>query len=207
MGKPIKKLKPYANFLFEVGVLSRTPRSGFRHLGGFRQSVSEHLCRTAYVGFVLANLEQQKGEKVDIGKVVENCLFHDLGEARTIDLDYISQKYSKTDELAAIRDAVKDLVFGERIIKAFKETKEKSTKEGIIAKDADQVELLCSLKEIIDDGNKQAEDWIPPTLKRLKTSSAKDLAKELLKTNSNDWWFKNKKDKYWVDGGKTHRKK
>jgi putative hydrolase of HD superfamily len=91
------KLKPYANFLFEAGVLNRTPRSGFRHLSGWQQSVSEYLFRTAYVGFVLAHLEEERGEKINIGKVLENCLFHDFGEARAIDLDYISQKYSNTN--------------------------------------------------------------------------------------------------------------
>lgn len=198
----MKKLKPYVNFLFEVGVLNKTPRSGFRHLGGLDQSVSEHLCRTAYVGFVLAHLEKERGEKVDERKVLENCLFHDFGEARTADLDYISQKYSKTDELSAIKDAVKDLSFGERIINAFKETEGRTTPEGIIAKDADQIELLCTLREIIDNGNKQASDWIPPLLKRLKTQSAKEIARVMLKTAPNDWWFQNKEDEYWVTGGK-----
>lgn len=198
----MEKLKPFANFLFEVGVLSRTPRTGFRHLGRFQQSISEHLCRTAYVGFVLAHLEIEKGEKLDTSKVLENCLFHDLGEARATDLDYVSQKYSKSDELRAIQDAVKGLPFGERIINAFKETEGRTTKEGIVAKDADNLELLLALKEIIDNGNIQAKDWIPPLLKRLKTDSAKKLAKVILKTNYNDWWFENKKDEFWVKGGK-----
>lgn len=201
----MKNLKPYASFLFEVGVLNRTPRSGFRHLGGWKQSISEHLCRTTYIGFVLAHLEQRKGEKLDIREVLENCLFHDLGEARAIDLDYVSQKYSKADELKAIEDAVKDLSFGKRIINSFIETENRITKEGILAKDADQLELLCSLKEIIDNGNKQAKDWIPALLKKLKTNSAKQLAKVLLKTNSNDWWFENKEDEYWIKGGKNRK--
>ena len=202
----MKNLKPYANFLFEVGVLNRTPRSGFRHLGGWKQSVSEHLLRTIYIGFVLAHLEQKRGEKVDLEKILENCLFHDLGEARAIDLDYISQKYSQSDELKAIQDAVKGLTFGKKIVDSFRETEERLTKEGIIAKDADQIELLLTLKEVIDNGNRQAKDWTPSLIKRLKTNSSKKLAKEILKTNSNDWWFENKKDEYWVLGGKSKQK-
>jgi putative hydrolases of HD superfamily len=201
----MKNLKRYADFLFEVGVLNRTPRSGFRHLGGWRQSISEHLLRTAYVGYVLADLEIARGEKVNIEKLLENCLFHDLGEARALDLDYVSQKYSESDELKAIEDAVKDLPFGKRVIESFKETEGKTTTEGIIAKDADQLEFLCSLKEVIDDGNTQAADWIPPLLKRLRTPSAKKLADVILKTNSNDWWYENKEDEYWVNGGKKRK--
>lgn len=198
----MKKLSRYAQFLFEVGVLNRTPRAGFRHLGGWGQSVSEHLLRTAYAGFVVASLEIENGEKINIGRVLEICLFHDLGEARALDLDYISQKYSKTDEFAAISDAVKDLVFADRVLSAFKEEEDRSTIEGLVARDADQLELLCSIKEIVDNGNKIASEWIPPLLKRLRTKSAKRLAKTILKTSSNDWWYQNKKDKYWTTGGK-----
>jgi putative hydrolases of HD superfamily len=198
----MKNLKPYANFLFEVGVLSRTPRTGFRHLGGWRQSIAEHLCRTAYIGFVLAHLAEENGQKLDIRKVLENCLFHDLGEARATDLDYISQKYSQSDELKAIQDAVKGLSFAKRVTDSFIETEGRTTPEGIIAKDADSLEFLCSVREIMDDGNVRTEDFIPGVLKRLRTPEAKRLAKEILKTNSNEWWFQNKDDDHWVNGGK-----
>lgn len=203
----MQNLKPVANFLFEAGVLSKTPRSGFRHLDGWPQSVAEHLFRTSYIGFALAHLEKDRGEKISIEKVVENCLFHDLGEARAIDLDYISQKYSKTNELQAIKDAVKGLSFGPRIVKSFLEVEEKSTKEGIIAKDADQLELLCSLKEIMDTGNTQAAAWVAPLIKRLKTESGKALAEQILATDTNDWWYENKEDDYWVKGGKNRKEK
>jgi putative hydrolase of HD superfamily len=196
-------LKPYANFLFEAGILAKTPRSGFRHLDGWDQSIAEHLCRTAYVGLVLAHMEQEKGVQLDSGKVIERCLFHDFGEARASDLDYVSQKYTTTDELRAIQDAVKELPFGDRIINAFKETESRSTPEGNVAKDADQIEFICCLKEIIDSGNTQAEPWIKPVLQRLKTSSAQELAKEILATDSNEWWFSKKDDQHWVVGGKT----
>src|SRR5665213_2375831 len=103
MAKKASKLKPYANFLFEIGVLERTPRSGLRrHLGGWPQSVSEHLLRTAYVGLALATLENENGAKLDIGKVIETCMYHDLGEARVTDLDYVSKLYSTRDEVSAI---------------------------------------------------------------------------------------------------------
>jgi len=32
-----------ADFLFEVGMLSRTPRSGYQFLGSGRESVAEHI--------------------------------------------------------------------------------------------------------------------------------------------------------------------
>lgn len=196
-----QSLNAYANLLFEVGALAHTPRSGFRHLN-WHQSVAEHSFRTAYIGFVLAHMEIESGIEVNINRVVECGLFHDLGEARTGDLDYIAQKYSKADEVKAVEDAVAGMSFGSKIVEAVKETDERSTIEGNIAKDADALELLCSLIEIINSGNQKAKDWIPPLLKRLRTSSAQQLASVILKTNSDEWWFANKKDKYWVSGGK-----
>ena len=201
----MRKLKPYADFLFEVGILNKTPRSGFRHLGGWSQSIGEHTLRTAYIGYVLANFEKDKGIKIDFQKVLEMCLFHDLGESRAIDLDYISQKYTKSDEFQAIKDAVKDLSFGKQIMDSYVEYKDRKTIESIIAKEADILELLCSLREITEEGNTLAKDWIPPLLKRLKTDSGKRIAKELLKTKPDEWWYGNKKDKYWITGGKDKK--
>ena len=202
----MKKLKRLANFLFEVGVLQRTPRSGARHLAGWDQSIAEHMFRTTYVGYVLGNLEIEKGRKIDLSKVMQICLFHDFGEARTLDLDYISQKYSVLDELKAVKEAVGKIPFGAKILEIFTEGEERITQEAVIAKDADSVELLCTLKEIIDNGNMLAKDWIPPLLKRLKTDSARELAKAILKSNVNDWWYENKNDTYWITGGKRNNK-
>ncbi|PKN06235.1 MAG: phosphohydrolase, partial [Deltaproteobacteria bacterium HGW-Deltaproteobacteria-7] len=42
-----------ANFLFEVGMLSRTPRSGYQFLGSGNESVAEHVLRTVFVGYTL----------------------------------------------------------------------------------------------------------------------------------------------------------
>ena len=43
-----------ANFLFEVGILARTPRSGFHFLGTGDQTVAEHINRVSYIGYMLA---------------------------------------------------------------------------------------------------------------------------------------------------------
>ncbi len=81
--------KKIANFLFEVGMLSKTPRSGFHFLGTGEQSVAEHVNRTAFIGYALAHMDGT----VDIGKVLKMCLFHDISETRISDLNHIHQKY------------------------------------------------------------------------------------------------------------------
>ncbi len=71
-----------------------------------------------------------------------------------------------------------------------------------LANDADQLELLLSLKELADLGNLQAADWLPSLLARLKTDAGKQLAQEILATPWNEWWFSNKQDPHWVNGAR-----
>jgi len=198
-----KDTKAVIDFLFEVGILSKTPRTGFHFLGSGEQSVAEHVHRVLYVGYVLATLEND----VDAGKVMKMCLFHDLAEARTSDLNYVHQKYTHSDEETAIKDLAKTLEFGDEILDILKELKERKTKEALLAKDADQIEWLLSLKEQVDIGNSRAETWIPSVLKRLKTKVAQDLANKIIKTNSDDWWFSDKESKWWVERDKKSVKK
>jgi putative hydrolase of HD superfamily len=58
-----------------------------------------------------------------------------------------------------------------------------------------------SLKEQLDNGNRQAEDWIGFVLRRLKSENGKRLAHEVLDRHSADWWFDRDSD-WWVRGGK-----
>lgn len=195
--------KAIINFLFEVGILSKTPRSGFHFLGSGQQSVSEHMNRTSYIGYVLATIDGG----VSTARVIEMCMFHDLAEARTSDLNYVHQKYTLSDEHKAIEDLAQTLPFGDNMLKVLIEYKERKSKESLLAKDADSLEWLLSLKEQVDIGNSRAKTWIPSALKRLKTKIAKELAKEIVRTNSDDWWFSQKNDKWWVKRDKKILKK
>jgi len=183
------------DFLFEVGMLAKTPRSGFFFLGSGEQSVAEHVNRVCYVGFALASV----AKNVDISKVLQMCLFHDLTETRISDLNYIHQKYTIRDENCAIQDLTFGLPFGKKICDIVTEYEAKKTYESILAKDADQIEQMLSLKEQIDIGNTRAKTWIPPLIKRLKTKEAKALVKNITNTDSDNWWFKNKNDDWWVN--------
>lgn len=198
-----KDLKSIANFLFEVGILSKTPRSGFYFLGSGQQSVAEHTNRTVYAGYVLATLHG----KADISKVLQMCLFHDLVEARTSDLNYIHQKYAIADEHKALKELVDTLSFGEDILKVLMEYSERKSIEALLAKDADNIEWILSLKEQVDTGSDRAKTWIPASVKRLKTDVAKKLAEQILKTESDEWWFSNKEDEWWVSRNKKTLKK
>ncbi len=192
--------KQIAKFLFEVGILARTPRSGFHLLGTGEQSVAEHLNRVSYVGFMLAMMD---GE-VDISKVLQMCMLHDISEARISDLNYVHQKYVERKEKEAHEDLAASVPFGDRILNIINEYEERKTKESILVKDADNLEWVLSLKEEVDKGNERALLWIKPAVERLKTKNAQELVKEILKTDSNDWWFDKKaqKSKWWVNRNK-----
>lgn len=191
-------MKDVVNFLFEIGMLSRTPRSGFHFLGTGKQSVSEHLLRATYIGYSLANLEGT----VDVDKVVKMCLFHDIAEARVSDLNYVHQKYVERKEDSAIKDLTSSLPFGDDMKKIIDEYEERKTQEAIIAKDADNIEFLLSLKEQLDTGNIKANEWIDAVVKRIKTDVGKKLAEQIIKTSSDEWWFDDKKGDWWVNRSK-----
>jgi putative hydrolases of HD superfamily len=198
--KQNKDYKQIANFLFEVGILARTPRSGFHFLGTGDQSVAEHINRVSYIGYMLALME----EDVDMSKVLEMCLLHDISETRISDLNYVHQKYVDRKEHEAHKDITDSVPYGERMFKLIEEYEERRTKEAILVKDADNLEWILALKEEVDTGNTRAWTWIKSALKRLKTKNAKEIANVALKTDSNDWWYdkKSQKSKWWVNRNK-----
>ncbi|MDQ7782855.1 MAG: HD domain-containing protein [Desulfomonilaceae bacterium] len=193
------ELKTIADFLFEVGMLKRTPRSGFQFLGTGRETVAEHSLRCAVIGFVLARMS---GE-LATDRVVYMCLFHDLVEARTGDLNYVNKRYVKADEEAAVSDMTSGLPFGDEIRRLTEEFNERSTPEAEAAHDADQIEMILQLKELGDLGNRYARDWIASAVKRLRTDDGRRLARSILNTDFSAWWFKEKDDEWWVNGGRV----
>lgn len=192
--------KKIANFLFEVGILARTPRSGFHFLGTGDQTVAEHINRVSYVGYLLALMDG----RVDISKVLQMCLLHDISETRISDLNYVHQKYVDRKEGDAHKDITDSIPFGKHMYDLITEYEERKSKESILVKDADNLEWILALKEEVDTGNTRALAWIKPAIKRLKTAPAQAIAKEIMATDSNDWWFdkKSQRSKWWVNRNK-----
>ena len=188
-------MQDITNFLFEVGMLNKTPRTGFQFLGSGSESVAEHILRTVFIGYALSKMEPD----VDEYKVLKICLVHDLPEARTGDMNYMYKKYVTVDELKAVDELTETLFFGEDIKAAIGEFNERTTRESLIAHDADQLSLILQLKECGDLGNKYSEEWIKYASMRLYTQNAKKLAGSILKTDSAEWWFKDKSD-WWING-------
>lgn len=188
-------MRDIVNFLFEVGMLKKTQRTGFQFLGSGCESVAEHVLRTMFIGYTLCKLR----DDVDELKVLKMCLVHDLPEARTGDMNYVYKKYVTVDENKAVRELTEELLFGDEIKAVIDEFNEKKTEESLIAHDADQLSLIFQLKECEDLGNKYSREWIAFAIKRLLTDTARKMADTVIETDSSLWWFKDKSD-WWING-------
>ncbi len=192
----MKIMKRTVEFLFEAGMLKKTPRTGYQFLGTGKESVADHSFRMTVIGYVLASMKPE----ADGRKVVLMCLFHDMPEARTGDHNYVNKRYAQVDETQALEDQVRGLPFGQEMKELFREFNEAQTLEARLAKDADQIDLILDLKEQLDLGNSRATDWLTFAVQRLLTDSGKRIAQKILESQSDDWWFDRKNTDWWVNG-------
>jgi len=177
--------RPLARLIHEAGQLKKNPRSGWLSIGIKNpESIADHSWRTALVGFLLARME-----KVDANRVLELCVFHDLHETRISDLNYVSARYVKADTMRAAKDQLAGVFCAKEIESLTKELLSCKTREAIVAKDADLLEMIAQAKDYMESGNIYAKDWIRTAKARLKTKSAKKLAAELEKASSNEFWL------------------
>lgn len=188
-------MKNLANFLFEVGMLKKTPRTGYQFLGSGQESVADHSLRTTVIGFSLA-----KRLGLDWTRVVVMCLFHDLAEARIGDMNYVNRIYSSSLPEQALQDALSGTGLDQAIMPLYRELEGVKTIEASLAQDADQLDLILSLKEEQDLGNPYAPRWLKHALDRLRTEVAKELAQAILSTDHTDWWFKGVNPEWWSRG-------
>ena len=196
-----KDLNQISDFLYEVGMLQKTPRSGFQFLGSGNQTVAEHLHRASIIAFVLAIIE-----KVDNPhRVATMAMLHDISESRISDLNYVHQKYTTRLEDKAHLDLVTSLPsnIGDSINSLIGEYELRESLESKLVKDSDNLEWILSLKEQVDIGNERANEWLPSAVARLKTVSGQMLGKIILETRSDRWWFGDQKSEWWVNRGKV----
>lgn len=181
------QLTATVNFLHEVGQLAQTPRSGFAFLGSGKQSVAEHSYRMALVAFALADLIKDEAQ-VDRNKMVTMCLLHDLPEARISDLNYVNKRYVQVDEQKAIEEIRSAYPVGEEIAQLLKEYEEEKTLEAKLVHDADQLEMILTLKKEVELGNAFATLWMENAAKRIQTDVGKKLAQTIPTVKSYTWW-------------------
>lgn len=175
--------KAITTLMFELSQLRRIKHEGLR-LAGIEDpiSVAAHSLRAAQIGYFLAKME-----RVDPKTITTMLVFHDMGECRTGDLHKVAASYVKKDELQAVKDQLEPLSEKE-LLELWQQQEEASTPEGIVAQDADWLEAAFTAKEYIEKGYKRMENWIKNVENALRTTSAKQLIKELQTMHSTDWW-------------------
>ena len=189
------RMQRLADFLFEAGMLRKTPRSGYLFLGTGRENVAEHSFRTCIIGYILA-----KESEADIARTTLLCLFHDFADARTGDFNYVNRMYNKSDPKSALEHAAFGTGLSGELLEIWDELKLEKSLEAKLAHDADQIDLILNLKEELDLGNKYAAKWLEGSLKRLVTDAGKKLAGAIVETDHTDWWYSGPDPDWWVKG-------
>jgi putative hydrolase of HD superfamily len=178
-----------ARFIYEVGHLKRTPRTGWFYAGVAKaetESVAEHSFRTAIIAYVLATLEG-----VDPQRAATLALFHDTQETRTTDISYVGKQYLNrpdhemiTDHQTTgmpqlLRDGIRSLVA---------DYEAQHSREAVLARDADKLECAVQAKEYAAQGQGETSDWVNSSLGELQSDTAKRLAETLVTMQPHAWW-------------------
>ena len=186
-------MKDITKFLFELGALKQTTRAGWSVVGVPKpEVVASHIFRTAHIGYLLAEME-----KCNKDKVLRMIIFHDVPETRTGDFHKIASNYIEKNEgeMKAVLDQSKLLppIIGKEYIELFKEFEENKTKEAVVARDADYLEAALTAKEYLINGYAHSQEFLDRVKKVLVTQSAKQILKEIEKSDG-FWWKGLKKD-------------
>jgi 5'-deoxynucleotidase YfbR-like HD superfamily hydrolase len=121
-------------------------------------------------------------------------MFHDIGETRIGDIHKLANRYITADETSAVAEQTARLGnFGPQVMELWHQIEERSSTAGIIAKDADLLELAVRAREYMAQGFSDAKEWFQAAEQRVTTKSAKALIAELPNISPTDWWHGLKK--------------
>jgi putative hydrolases of HD superfamily len=174
------------NLIFESLHLKHVKHEGWRLIGvEHPDSVAEHSLCAAQIAYILAKMEWANPEKC-----ATMLIWHDMPETRIGDLHRNASKYltdKQQAEESALHDQVSELDFWAEIEWLFHEYEYGTTKEGIIAKDADYLEQAFQARKYGQSGYSGTERWIQNVWKRLQTESAKKLFEEMQQSDFWEW--------------------
>lgn len=148
-----QKIKKIITFLNDIEQLKSTTRHSWTSTGR-QESVPEHCWRMSIMAVIL----QTEFPKVNIAKVIEMCLIHDLGEIQDGDIPAFLKKakHVKTEE-KAIQKVVQPLSTNlqNKIYNLWKEFEKCKTPEAKLAQALDKLEALIQHNEA------DISTWLP----------------------------------------------
>jgi len=177
--------KNLLKLMLELGILSRTPRTGPYHVGiTNHETSSAHSFRTSALAYFIA-----QEEKVDVAKVLKMCLVHDFPETRLLNQTFVQGKFYsvKDKQNKVLSEQLRNLKGSDELKKVFGEFIKGETKESKVVQDANILEALIEAKEYIQQGIKIMERWFLDKKRELKTETAKKIF-DVLKKETIYWW-------------------
>jgi putative hydrolase of HD superfamily len=173
-------------FLYEIGQLKRSPRTGWLTAGvSSPESVADHCHRASVIAAAIAVMEG-----ADPQRAAFLAIWHDSQETRTTDLSHLAKKYVRPlgnetvtcAQVSHLPAAMASVIRG-----AVEEYEARETGEALCARDADKIELLLQAREYTDQGHPGLRPFMDSALAALRTASARALAAEALQQGSLDW--------------------
>ncbi|MGA3404824.1 MAG: HD family hydrolase [Candidatus Bathyarchaeia archaeon] len=187
-------------FLATVNTLKRIPRSGWITHGVSLQdveSVADHTFSTCVISLLLADLEQRRGVRVNVERVLRTATLHDLAEALTFDisrsyLTYLGKRGSaikneiETSAWKYLARSIGSPRLSNDYLRLQEQYVSNNTIEAQIVHAADGIDILLQILELRRRGYpaESVKDLWGETVKRLKETpirSAKDLLKRITK--------------------------
>ncbi len=166
-------MEEIVRFIHEAGSLKYVPRSGWLKLGiKMPESVAEHTFRTALIAFIIA---LRNGESYDVAcRAAAAALFHDMHEARVMDLHKVAKEYVDVDVDRVLADQLSSLGIEIDFSDVYK-----------YVRDADRLELsfqAVEYAEVYRHAISFAENV------EFETKVAEELYLTLMKRKDPRWW-------------------
>lgn len=180
--------KALANLLYELSNLNHIQRSGLVQFcyDNF-ETIAAHSHKVACIAYFLGtNLG------ANIEKVLTIALFHDATETRVSDINWIQKKYTSRNESLALHDqyAVIADSLKSSLLKLLEEYEIRQSLESKIVKDSDYIAYYITLRELEVKGNLEAKrrvEYETKDLNYMYLPESKELLREILKTDPNEW--------------------
>ena len=154
-------------------------------------TIASHSFRVAHIGWIIA-----QEENLDIGKILQMCVPHDVPEIRTGDHNWVAKRYVKVFDEEIIKNQLGTLPQS-GMHDIMREYEDRESPEACAAKDADILDQILLLQEYEWAGNKEASRWlhgdgssesIKQRLNRLHFQSSKDIAEKIYTTDPSHRW-------------------
>lgn len=161
--------------LTHIQLLKQLPRTGWLFAGVAQpESVADHSFVVSWLALILANrindayTEQGLTQPLDVAKIVQIALVHDIAESLLTDLpkrsvDFLGKAVKYQAETAAMQQIFQPMPNGAHYIACWREYADATTPEGRLVRDADKLEMIHQALCYEQRGHRNlAEFWSEP---------------------------------------------